>query len=239
MYKLLYFTSLFFIFSCNQNKMFDKVEIISNKNDQFQYKVFQHTSKINGQSIDQCENYYEFSSDSTGYQMYGADISDVFSEFRSIPKYQIKLQNDDSIFYSIEYSGMKSKEVNFAILDRLLQMRNLKIDSSFQVKKHYVLSVDSIEQLIPYQNHSTNEVIRIEANDSKMVFKNVTLEIVCKELEKKYGMLFTLQNSLQKSFNLELPNDLPVDKLLVFLKETYGIQLTSGEKSVCMYSIKN
>lgn len=171
--------------------------------------------------------------------MYGADISDVFSEFRSIPKYQIKLQNDDSIFYSIEYSGMKSKEVNFAILDRLLQMRNLKIDSSFQVKKHYVLSVDSIEQLIPYQNHSTNEVIRIEANDSKMVFKNVTLEIVCKELEKKYGMLFTLQNSLQKSFNLELPNDLPVDKLLVFLKETYGIQSTSGEKSVCMYSIKN
>lgn len=239
MYKLLYFTSLFFIFSCNQNKTFDKVEIISNKNDQFQYKVFQHTSKINGQSIDQCENYYEFSSDSTSYQMYGADISDVFSEFRSIPKYQIKLQNNDPIFYSIEYSGMKSKEVNLAIFDRLLQMRNLKIDSSFQVKKHYVLSVDSIEQLIPYQNHSTNEVIRIEANDSKMVFKNVTLEIVCKELEKKYGMLFTLQNSLQKSFNLELPNDLPVDKLLVFLKETYGIQSTSGEKSVCMYSIKN
>ena len=128
-------------FSCKQ-KSTSNALVLEDKNKFGSYQIHEQPDKMDRNSEAQCEKFFQFISTDSGFEMYGANIADVFSQIKNKNRSDVVFKNENNSFYSIVYKGKNNDSASNIILNKLLDFKGLKIDSI----KH---KQDSLRLILP------------------------------------------------------------------------------------------
>lgn len=228
--------------SCN-NEDLQKIKqskdniLLQEKTKDFQYSIFEDRTKVDSYNVEQCEKYLSFKSSSNGFEVYGADIADLFSLFYNVNKSSIDLQNKDAIFYTINYTGLKSDSMRVEIMQKLLSLRKLEVKEGSVIKK--VFNLNEIDQDILDKHKTDSKENSVNLNRKSYELRGVNLIILINTLNNLYSNSFALKITDQNFYNFQIPLQIDKVKMIEFLKLKYGIGFLEAKNKLIKYEIRN
>lgn len=231
-------------FSCKRNQEISKNEtkkiIFEDKNENESYQVWEHIEKLDSNSIEQCEKFYQFESNELGFEIYSADLIDLISIFKSINKNEIKFDNNNGIFYTIKYQGKNNDSIANLIINKIIESNQLKIDTTI-VKKEMLEILDINKEKL---NHYKN----LENKDSSLILTNNILDMqnfnlfqLVSSLNDSYPNRFstgsTIKINTDDKFDFEIPlgNE---ESVVQLLSNKYGISFKLTDVDYKYYTIR-
>ncbi|HHT51739.1 MAG: hypothetical protein PHR19_04390 [Bacteroidales bacterium] len=212
-------------------------QVLAFKSDSIEYVVYELDRKKDSENNQQCYNFVEINNKRDGFEIYGANIADLFSFFFNVDKHNIYFEDKKRSFYSVIYKGKVESEIKKDIFQKLIDYKGLKI-----VKNTILADINSLEieksiKLSSYINPNSNEKISILLNDEKYIFSNVNLIIFVKKLNELYPGKFFYEGDSTKRYNLEIPVGLGYGEIIFYLKDKYDISINNIQREVLMYSL--
>jgi len=232
----LMFAIIMLLLSCTKNNNIKK-EILNYKDTEVSYQVFEQLSKVNSDDIDQCENFLEYSSSNTSFELYGASIADVYSNLYDVDRSNVKLEDKKAIFYSINYNGIKNDSIIKDMVDKLLKSRNLKVTTTSQVVTVYYLPENTHQVLEKYTSVNAAEETSVSFSNNEIELKNGTLAMLIGTLNEHYPNTFACNDKSTRKFNLTIPVLQTANETINYIKANYGISFTTENKRIQQYII--
>lgn len=229
--------------SCNSKKT-EKDEYTENivldvKADAFEYKVYENHAKVNSDNIDQCEKFFEFKSDAEGFEIYGADIADLYATFSKISRNNVDLKNKKAIFYTVIYKGKQVDSVKNEILKYLLDKRNLQVvEHSLEVNALNI-TVRSSDKIEKYISKDSKEGSTTVITDDNYELTNTNLKTVAIVLNDLYPNTFFYKGNEETKYDFKIPLGRDVNDMIDYLKENYGIESSPSVENITSYEIIN
>lgn len=224
------------LLSCTKNNDIKK-QILNYKNNEVSYQVYEHSSKVNDDNIDQCKNFLEFSSSNTGFELYGASIADVYSYLFDVERANVKLEDKKAIFYSIIYNGPKNDTIIKDAFNKLLKSRNLNVTTNAQVFAVYTLPENALQLLDKYASTNNTEASGVTFSNNKIQLNNGTLPMLINSLNEQYPNTFATNLTSTSKFNLTIPIFKTANQTINYIKANYGITFIKQNKIIPQYII--
>lgn len=243
--KIVFLTTLLLVnFSCNTRSTEQKEPtgdiILDIKTDDFEYKIYENRSKINSHNIEQCEKFTEYNNSSDGFEIYGADVADVFSIFENINRDNISLNNKEAIFYTVIYSGKQNDSVKKEILDYILDKRNLQVSTKLSKINVYGLKIVDSEKIVKYiSEKKLGESSRLLLTDDNYELTNASLKNLTTALNELYSNAFFYEGDDNKKYDLKIPLGENIDEMIDYLSENYGLDSNSSVRKTQIYIIED
>ena len=132
-------------------------QVLAFKSDSIEYVVYELDRKKDSENNQQCYNFVEINNKRDGFEIYGANIADLFSFFFNVDKHNIYFEDKKRSFYSVIYKGKVESEIKKDIFQKLIDYKGLKI-----VKNTILADINSLEieksiKLSSYINPNSNE----------------------------------------------------------------------------------
>lgn len=230
--------------SCNSKKT-EKDEYTENivldvKADAFEYKVYENHAKVNSDNIDQCEKFFEFKSNAEGFEIYGADIADLYATFSKISRNNVDLKNKKAVFYTVIYKGKQSDSVKNEILNYLLDKRNLQVIEHFLEVNSLNITVGNSDKIAKYiSKDGSKENSTTVMTDDNYELTNTNLKTLAVVLNDLYPNTFFYKGNEERKYDFKIPLGRDVNAIIDYLKETYGIESSPSVENITSYEIIN
>lgn len=241
--KIFFLMCVFLVFFSCKTKIPDRIvndnQILSYKNDSIEYVVFENNSKLNSDSISQCGKFLEVENTKNGFEIYGADIADLYSIFYNINKNNIDLRNQTAISYTIIYKGIIDDNVRKDLFQKLLDKRGLIISNKQISNEVNLIEIENSTKLDLFKNSKSDQDIKVLLGNDKYELINVSFVIFSNTLNNLYPNKFIYEGENQKRYNLEIPLGKDEDTMIKYLKEKYDININKTQKTIQTYIISD
>lgn len=226
--------------SNNEKNEYTENIILDVKTDIYEYKVYENHSKVNSDNIDQCEKFFEYTSNAEGFEIYGADIADLYATFSNIGRNKVELKNKKAIFYTVIYKGEQNDSVNNVITKYLLDKRNLQVAEYFSEVNAFTINVDNTNKIAEYINkNNSDESSRILLKVDNYELTNVNLKIIATTLNELYPNTFFYKGDDETKYNLKIPLKQDLNAITDYLSKNYGIESSPSVETIKFYEIIN
>lgn len=238
------FTIVLASISCNtkssEKEGFTKNIVLEVQRDTYKYKVYENHSKVNSDDIEQCEKFFEYHNNLDGFEVYGADIADLFAVFLNISRKNVTLENKKAVFYTVLYNGEHNDSIKKEILNYLLDKRSLEVIEFSSEVDAFNLLVGDTDKLIKYRSNDNSGVSnKVSLKTDYYELTNANLKILETILNELYPNTFFYEGSDNTKYDFKIPLGLDTDAMIEYLIKTYGVDSQLSVITIKSYAVKD
>ena len=226
-------------FSCKKTESSNNL-ILESKNNFESYQVHEEFKKIDKDGSNECEKFITFDRNDKGFEMYGADIADIFSVFTNKNRNDIILKNENNSFYSIVYKGKNHDSISKIILNKILDLKALKIDTIRAKNNMYAVENIDYQKINQFSNLIKDAEIKSYISNNLYKVENANISVLLTTLNDIFPKTFATnyKQDDSKRYNFEFPLGKDKTDIINLFKDKYGVTFILTESEYANYIIE-